>query len=66
MLSYSIKKNINKKLTRFEYFKDLSDYLNIFYLQQIVNINIDLDNVWEGLLFYDKKINCIGYGNYWT
>lgn len=34
--------NINKKLTRFEYFKELSDYLNIFYLQQVVTINIDL------------------------
>lgn len=34
--------NINKKLTRFEYFKDLSDYLNIFYLQHVVTINIDI------------------------
>ena len=34
--------NINKKLTRFEYFKDLSDYLNIFYLQHVVSINIDI------------------------
>lgn len=34
--------NINKKLTRFEYFKNLSDYLNIFYLQQVITINIDI------------------------
>jgi len=26
-------------------------------IPDVVNINIDLDNVWEGLLFYDKKIN---------
>jgi phosphoglycolate phosphatase-like HAD superfamily hydrolase len=33
--------NINKKLTRFEYFEKFSNYLYIFYLQQMITIIYD-------------------------
>jgi len=34
--------NIDKKMTRFEYFKNLSNHLYIYYFQKYINVNMDL------------------------